>query len=68
MSGRQETIEMTNQTDSEAHLITPMKIENLAKKFKTHRCVLDFDKNFIKATSIQDSQYVYINVISLVKN
>ena len=34
---------------SETHLITPMKIESLVKKFKTHRCDLDFDKGFIKA-------------------
>ena len=34
---------------SETYLITPMKIESLVKKFKTHRCALDFDKGFIKA-------------------
>ena len=50
----QETLETINKT-SEAHMITPMKIENLAKEFKTHRCALDFDKNFIKATSIRDN-------------
>ena len=27
----------------------PVKIEELAKDFKTHRCALDFDKGFIKA-------------------
>ncbi len=32
--------------------ITPDKIESLIKDFKMHRCALDFDKGFIKATMI----------------
>jgi len=31
---------------------TPVKIEKLVKAFKTHRCALDFDKGFIKASVI----------------
>lgn len=29
--------------------ITFAKIENLVKKFKTHRCALDFDQGFVSA-------------------
>jgi hypothetical protein len=32
--------------------IMPDKIESLIKDFKTHRCALDFDKGFIKATML----------------
>jgi len=35
---------------------TPVKIEKLAKMFKTHRCVLDFDHNFCKASFTEEDQ------------
>jgi hypothetical protein len=35
------------QTDDETSSV-PVKIEALAKQFKTHRCALDFDHAFIK--------------------
>jgi hypothetical protein len=37
---------------ADAYQITPDKIESLIKDFKMHRCELDFDKGFIKATMI----------------
>ena len=42
----------TGTTSLDAYLITPDKIESLIKDFKMHRCALDFDKGFIKATMI----------------
>jgi len=40
------------QQQEDPYLITPAKIESLVKDFKTHRCALDFDRGFIKATMI----------------
>jgi len=37
---------------ADAYQITPDKIESLIKDFITHRCALDFDKGFIKATMV----------------
>ena len=45
----------TATTSSDAYLIIPDKIESLIKDFKTHRCALDFDKGFIKASMICSS-------------
>jgi len=44
--------EQQQQQQQDPYLITPAKIESLVKDFKTHRCALDFDRGFIKATLI----------------
>jgi hypothetical protein len=49
LHSEQQQQQQTSTEQSETYLITPMKIESLVKKFKTHRCALDFDKGFIKA-------------------
>ena len=35
-------------TDHENSAIIPVKLEQMVKKFKTHRCALDFDYSFCK--------------------
>jgi hypothetical protein len=48
-SQQQQQPPSSASSETDTHLITPMKIEALVKDFKTHRCALDFDKGFIKA-------------------
>jgi dihydropteroate synthase len=48
-------------TSRDTHQITPMKIESLVKDFKTHRCVLDFDKGFIKTVIQRKSLNNYLH-------
>ena len=33
---------------------SPVKVEKLLKKFKTHRCAMDFDSTFCKAVFLDD--------------
>ncbi len=33
---------------------SPVKVQKLLKKFKTHRCVMDFDSTFCKAVFLDD--------------
>ncbi len=35
------------------HQITQVKIEQLVKEFKTHRCAMDFDSSFIKSVMVK---------------
>jgi len=47
---QQDSTHLTAATNSSVDLtVTPMKIEKLIKKFKTHRCALDFSYGFCKA-------------------
>jgi len=44
-----------NETAENTHLYlgdktTPIKLEKLVKKFKAHRCAMDFDSKFCKAS------------------
>ncbi len=45
--GREST-----RTNESALTTNPIKMEKLDKRFKTHRCALDFDHSFCKATFI----------------
>jgi hypothetical protein len=38
----------STDTDHENSAIIPVKLEQMVKKFKTHRCALDFDHSFCK--------------------
>jgi len=38
----------STNTDHENSAIIPVKLEQMVKKFKTHRCALDFDYSFCK--------------------
>ena len=35
--------------------VIPSKLEQMVKKFKTHRCAMDFDHSFVKAIYKEDS-------------
>ena len=48
---RQENI-ANNEENKSALSTDPISIEKLVKRFKTHRCALDFDHSFCKATYI----------------
>jgi hypothetical protein len=39
---------------SEKHQLLYKEIERLMKKFKTHRCALDFDQSFVKAEELKE--------------
>ena len=45
----------TQATDQQ-NIAIPTMIESLVKKFKTHRCALDFDHGFIKAAIKQEEE------------
>jgi hypothetical protein len=34
---------------------TPVKVEKMLKRFKTHRCAMDFDSSFCKAVFHNDN-------------
>jgi hypothetical protein len=45
-----ETSDKEWQTNGNANrAIIPMRLEQMVKKFKTHRCAMDFDRAFCKA-------------------
>jgi hypothetical protein len=47
-----------NQEDSRGKnslAVIPSKIEQMVKKFKMHRCAMDFDHSFVKAIYKEDS-------------
>ena len=45
------TNQETNLTPTMGNLAaTPVKVEKMVKLFKTHRCALDFDHGFCKAS------------------
>ena len=48
---RQEQLTDSSSTSAELDNISasPVKVEKLLKKFKTHRCAMDFDSTFCKA-------------------
>jgi len=43
---------MDAEVDTTTHEADPISVEKLVKQFKTHRCALDFDTTFCKATYI----------------
>ena len=40
--------------DSNAQAIIPAKLEQMVKKFKVHRCTMDFDHSFCRAIYRED--------------
>ena len=42
-----------NLATSEALQLTTVKIEQMVKQFKTHRCAVDFDSAFIKSVIVK---------------
>jgi hypothetical protein len=52
---RQEQLTDSSSTsDSDNTTASPVNVEKLLKKFKTHRCAMDFDSNFCKAVFRND--------------
>jgi hypothetical protein len=51
----------TAQVDvtTDQNVAVPVKIEALAKQFKTHRCALDFDHGFVRAAIIK-TEHSYV--------
>ncbi len=42
-----------------AHLdTTPVQVEKMVKLFKTHRCAMDFDTNFCKASFVKQEEII----------
>ena len=44
---------MIADTTASQQQITQVKIEQLIKEFKTHRCAMDFDNSFIKSVMVK---------------
>jgi hypothetical protein len=56
---RQEQLTDSSSTsDSDNATASPVNVEKLLKKFKTHRCAMDFDSNFCKAVFREDIEGV----------
>ena len=56
---RQEQLTDSSSTsDSDNTTASPVNVEKLLKKFKTHRCAMDFDSNFCKAVFCDDIEGV----------
>ena len=52
---RQEQLtDLSSTTDSDDTTASPVNVEKLLKKFKTHRCAMDFDSTFCKAVFSND--------------
>ena len=52
---RQEQLTDSSSTvDSDNTTASPVNVEKLLKKFKTHRCAMDFDSSFCKAVFCED--------------
>jgi len=52
---RQEQLTDSSSTvDSDNTTASPVNVEKLLKKFKTHRCAMDFDSSFCKAVFRED--------------
>ena len=50
---RQEQLTLSPTTDSDG-TASPVNVEKLLKRFKTHRCAMDFDSSFCKAVFHSD--------------
>jgi hypothetical protein len=48
-----QTGEQTKQNDLNS---VPVKIEQMVKQFKTHRCALDFDRGFINSVIVMRTE------------
>jgi hypothetical protein len=48
----EEASTIANDPDSSVASVV-VKIEKMAKQFKSHRCALDFDIGFIKSTVVE---------------
>jgi len=56
---RQEQLTDSSSTvDSDNTTASPVNVEKLLKKFKTHRCAMDFDSSFCKAVFREDTEGV----------
>jgi hypothetical protein len=52
---QQQAAQASNTQQQEVAI--PMMIESLVKKFKTHRCALDFDHGFVKAAIKEEEEH-----------
>ena len=53
---RQEQLTDSDSTTDFDSNATPVKVEKLLKRFKTHRCAMDFDSTFCKAVFCNDDE------------
>ncbi len=53
---QQQQQEETSATFNEQSQLTAVKIEQMVKHFKTHRCAVDFDGAFIQAVLIKKEE------------
>ena len=54
---RQEQLTESSSTTDLVCAVSPVKVEKLLKRFKTHRCAMDFDSAFCKAVFCDDNGY-----------
>ena len=52
---RQEQLTESSSTTDLDGAVSPVKVEKLLKRFKTHRCAMDFDSAFCKAVFCDDN-------------
>jgi hypothetical protein len=53
---QQQQQEDASTTFNEQSQLTAVKIEQMVKQFKTHRCAVDFDGAFIRAVIIKKEE------------
>jgi hypothetical protein len=53
---QQQQKEDASTTFNEQSQLTAVKIEQMVKQFKTHRCAVDFDGTFIRAVIIKKEE------------
>ncbi len=53
---QQQQQEETSATFNEQSQLTAVKIEQMVKHFKTHRCAIDFDGTFIRAVIVKKEE------------
>jgi hypothetical protein len=53
---QQQQQEETSATFNEQSQLTAVKIEQMVKHFKTHRCAIDFDGAFIRAVIVKKEE------------
>ena len=53
---QQQQQEETSATFNKQSQLTAVKIEQMVKHFKTHRCAIDFDGAFIRAVIVKKEE------------
>jgi hypothetical protein len=54
---RQEQLtDLLSTSEFDDMAASPVKVEKLLKKFKTHRCAMDFDSTFCKVVFLDDTE------------